>query len=77
MKKILTLCLVLAFAVSGVIACKKTSGNADPSYTQQQEEAEIDEIIATEEEEAIDADTGTITDEAAGEEAPEAPAETE
>ena len=71
MKKFLTLCLVLAFIVSGTVACKKTSRNSDSSYSTQQEETEIDEIIATEDEDAVDADTGTVTDEVVAEEAAE------
>ena len=69
MKKFLTLCLVLAFLVSGSVACKKVSGNSDSPYTAPQEETEIDEIIDTEDEGAANADTGTVTDEAVAEEA--------
>ena len=69
MKKFLTLCLVLAFIISGTVACKKVSRDSDSPYGTQQEETEIDEIIATEDEEVVDADTGTVTDEVVVEEA--------
>ena len=62
MKKFLTISLVLAFVISGAVACKKVSRGTSTPYTPQQEETEmIDEVIATEEE-TVDADTGTVTD---------------